>query len=146
MGYQGSFKTIGVGGSLTGEPVDMLIMDDLYKDAASAWSPVIRQNVADWYDTVASTRLHNDSQQLMVFTRWHMEDLAGRLLEQEGEYDPIDNPQGWTLISFPAIQNKPPSELDPRAEGEPLWPERHSLSKLLEIKERTPTVFESMYQ
>ena len=146
VGYQGSFKTIGVGGSLTGEPVDMLIMDDLYKDAASAWSPVIRQNVADWYDTVASTRLHNDSQQLMVFTRWHMEDLAGRLLEQEGEYDPIDNPQGWTLISFPAIQNKPPSKLDPRAEGEPLWPERHSLSKLLEIKERTPTVFESMYQ
>ena len=146
VGYQGSFKTIGVGGSLTGEPVDMLIMDDLYKDAASAWSPVIRQNVADWYDTVASTRLHNDSQQLMVFTRWHMEDLAGRLLEQEGVYDPIDNPQGWMLISFPAIQNKPPSELDPRAEGEPLWPERHSLSKLLEIKERTPTVFESMYQ
>ena len=146
VGYQGSFKTIGVGGSLTGEPVDMLIMDDLYKDAASAWSPVIRQNVADWYDTVASTRLHNDSQQLMVFTRWHMEDLAGRLLEQEGEYHPIDNPQGWMLISFPAIQNKPPNELDPRAEGEPLWPERHSLSKLLEIKERTPTVFESMYQ
>ena len=146
VGCQGSFKTIGVGGSLTGEPVDMLIMDDLYKDAASAWSPVIRQNVADWYDTVASTRLHNDSQQLMVFTRWHMEDLAGRLLEQEGEYDPIENPQGWTLISFPAIQNKPPSELDPRAEGEPLWPERHSLTKLLEIKERTPTVFESMYQ
>ena len=146
VGYQGSFKTIGIGGSLTGEPVDMLIMDDLYKDAASAWSPVIRQNVADWYDTVASTRLHNDSQQLMVFTRWHMEDLAGRLLEQEGVYDPIDNPQGWTLISFPAIQNKPPSKLDPRAEGEPLWPERHSLTKLLEIKERTPTVFESMYQ
>ena len=146
VGYQGSFKTIGVGGSLTGEPVDMLIMDDLYKDAASAWSPVIRQNVADWYDTVASTRLHNDSQQLMVFTRWHMEDLAGRLLEQEGVYDPIENPQGWTLISFPAIQNKPPTELDSRAEGEPLWPERHSLSKLLEIKERTPTVFESMYQ
>ncbi|EJU29271.1 hypothetical protein HMPREF1154_2241, partial [Capnocytophaga sp. CM59] len=42
VGYQGSFKTIGVGGSLTGEPVDMLIMDDLYKDASSAWSPVIR--------------------------------------------------------------------------------------------------------
>ena len=102
VGYQGSFKTIGVGGSLTGEPVDMLIMDDLYKDASSAWSPVIRQNVADWYDTVASTRLHNDSQQLLVFTRWHMEDLAGRLLEQEGVYDPIENPQGWLLVSFPA--------------------------------------------
>ena len=146
VGYQGSFKTIGVGGSLTGEPVDMLIMDDLYKDASSAWSPVIRQNVADWYDTVASTRLHNDSQQLLVFTRWHMEDLAGRLLEQEGVYDPIENPQGWLLVSFPAIQNRPPSEQDPRVEGEPLWPERHSLSKLLEIKGRSPTVFESLYQ
>ena len=146
VGCQGSFKTIGVGGSLTGEPVDMLIMDDLYKDASSAWSPVIRQNVADWYDTVASTRLHNDSQQLLVFTRWHMEDLAGRLLEQEGIYDPIENPQGWLLVSFPAIQNRPPSEQDPRAEGEPLWPERHSLDKLLEIKGRSPTVFESLYQ
>ena len=146
VGYQGSFKTIGVGGSLTGEPVDMLIMDDLYKDASSAWSPVIRQNVADWYDMVASTRLHNDSQQLLVFTRWHMEDLAGRLLEQEGVYDPIENPQGWLLVSFPAIQNRPPSEQDPRAEGEPLWPERHSLAKLLEIKGRSPTVFESLYQ
>ena len=146
VGYQGSFKTIGVGGSLTGEPVDMLIMDDLYKDASSAWSPVIRQNVADWYDTVASTRLHNDSQQLLVFTRWHMEDLAGKLLEQEGVYDPIENPQGWLLVSFPAIQNRPPSEQDPRAEGEPLWPERHSLEKLLEIKGRSPTVFESLYQ
>ena len=146
VGYQGSFKTIGVGGSLTGEPVDMLIMDDLYKDASSAWSPVIRQNVADWYDTVASTRLHNDSQQLLVFTRWHMEDLAGRLLEQEGIYDPIENPQGWLLVSFPAIQNRPPSEQDPRVEGEPLWPERHSLEKLLEIKGRSPTVFESLYQ
>ena len=146
VGYQGSFKTIGVGGSLTGEPVDMLIMDDLYKDASSAWSPVIRQNVADWYDTVASTRLHNDSQQLLVFTRWHMEDLAGRLLEQDGVYDPIENPQGWLLVSFPAIQNRPPSEQDPRVEGEPLWPERHSLEKLLEIKGRSPTVFESLYQ
>ncbi|WP_297976534.1 terminase family protein, partial [uncultured Capnocytophaga sp.] len=146
VGYQGSFKTIGVGGSLTGEPVDMLIMDDLYKDASSAWSPVIRQKVADWYDTVASTRLHNDSQQLLVFTRWHMEDLAGRLLEQEGVYDPIENPQGWLLVSFPAIQNRPPSEQDPRVEGEPLWPERHSLEKLLEIKGRSPTVFESLYQ
>jgi len=146
VGYQGSFKTIGVGGSLTGEPVDMLIMDDLYKDASSAWSPVIRQNVADWYDTVASTRLHNDSQQLLVFTRWHMEDLAGRLLEQEGIYDPIENPQGWLLVSFPAIQNRPPSEQDPRVEGEPLWPERHSLEKLLEIKGRSPMVFESLYQ
>ena len=71
VGRRGSVKTVGVGGPLTGEPVDMLIMDDIYKDAKSAWSPVVREAIEDWYDTVAETRLYNDSQQLIVFTRWH---------------------------------------------------------------------------
>lgn len=146
VGYQGSFKTIGVGGSLTGEPVDILIMDDLYKDAAAAWSPLIRQNIADWYDTVASTRLHNSSQQLLVFTRWHEDDLAGRLLQKEDLYHPTDNPHGWVLLSFPAIKDSPPTPLDPRAQGEVLWPERHNLEKLLQIKQRNGAVFESLYQ
>lgn len=138
VGHRGSFKTLGVGGALTGEPVDVLIMDDLYKDALSAWSPTIRQNIADWYDTVATTRLHNDSQQLLVFTRWHEDDLAGRLLEQEGHYDAQNNPLGWQVISFPAIQNVPPSPEDPREMGAPLWPQRHDLPKLLSLKERNP--------
>ena len=84
VGHRGGFKTVGVGGPLTGEPVDVLIMDDIYKDAKTAWSPVVRAAIEDWYDTVAETRLHNDSQQLIVFTRWHELDLAGRLLEQQG--------------------------------------------------------------
>lgn len=88
VGKRGSVKTVGVGGALTGEPVDVLVMDDIYKDAKTAWSPVIRESVSDWYDTVAETRLHNDSQQLIVFTRWHEDDLAGTLLRQQGEYDP----------------------------------------------------------
>jgi len=146
VGHRGSFKTLGVGGALTGEPVDVLIMDDLYKDALSAWSPTIRQNIADWYDTVATTRLHNDSQQLLVFTRWHEDDLAGRLLEQEGHYDAQNNPLGWQVISFPAIQNVPPSPKDPREIGAPLWPQRHDLPNLLSLKERNPQVFESLYQ
>lgn len=54
---------------MTGEPVDMLIMDDIYKDAKTAWSPVVREAISDWYDTVAETRLHNDSQQLIVNTK-----------------------------------------------------------------------------
>ena len=69
--HRGSLKTVGVGGPLTGDPVDILIMDDIYKDAKSAWSQTVRDSISDWYDTVAETRLHNDSQQLMVFTRWH---------------------------------------------------------------------------
>ena len=76
VGHRGGFKTVGVGGALTGEPVDILIMDDIYKDAKTAWSPIVRESVSDWYDTVAETRLHNDSQQLIVFTRWHEDDLV----------------------------------------------------------------------
>lgn len=144
--HAGGFKTVGVGGALTGDPVDVLIMDDLYKDAKSAWSPVIRENVRDWYDTVAETRLHNESQQLIVFTRWHEDDLAGTLLAQQGEYDAGDNPDGWVVCTYKAIKEGAPTEYDPRQEGEPLWAERHSLHKLQTIRDRNPMVFESLYQ
>lgn len=146
VGHRGGFKTVGVGGPLTGEPVDCLIMDDIYKDAKTAWSPVVRSAIEDWYDTVAETRLHNDSQQLIVFTRWHELDLAGRLLEQQGEYDPEKNPNGWVVVTYQAIKEGTPTEYDPREEGEALWPERHNLNKLESIRSRNPHVFASLYQ
>lgn len=135
VNHTGGFKTVGVGGPLTGEPVDLLIMDDIYKGASDAWSPTCRNAVADWYDTVAETRLHNDSRQLIVFTRWHEKDLAGRLLEIDGELSE-NNPNGWKVCKFPAIDEK----------GAPLWPERHSLEKLERVKLKNPAVFESLYQ
>lgn len=146
VGHHGSFKTVSVGGALTGDPVDVLIMDDIYKDAKSAWSPVVRESVQDWYDTVAETRLHNDSQQLMVFTRWHEDDLGGELLRTQGIYHLTDNPNGWFVIIYQAIKVGKPTEYDLRQEGEPLWGERHSLEKLQAIRKRNPTVFESLYQ
>lgn len=145
-GFNGGFKTVGVGGPLTGDPVDMLIMDDIYKDAKTAWSPTVRDSVEDWYDTVAETRLHNNSQQLIVFTRWHESDLAGHLLEQQGEYDPITNPRGWLVITYQAIKMSKPNEYDPREEGDALWEARHNLEKLESVRERAPHVFESLYQ
>lgn len=145
VGARGGFKTVGVGGALTGEPVDVLIMDDIYKDTKTAWSSTVRDSVDDWYDTVAETRLHNESRQLVVFTRWHEKDLAGRLLQQQGIFSE-ENPSGWVVISYPAIQDKEPTEHDPREIGEPLWPERHSLAKLNSIRERNSHVFASLYQ
>lgn len=146
VGFQGGFKTVGVGGALTGDPVDILIMDDLYKDAKSAWSFTIRESVADWYDTVAETRLHNESQQLIVFTRWHEDDLAGKLLRTQGIYNKTDNANGWVVVTYKAIKEGKPTEYDARQEGVPLWAERHSLEKLKEIRKRNPHVFESLYQ
>lgn len=146
VGHRGGFKTVGVGGPLTGDPVDMLIMDDIYKDAKSAWSSTVRESIEDWYDTVAETRLHNDSQQLIVFTRWHENDLAGRLLQQQGVYDPVTNPNGWVVVVYQAIKVGAPTEYDPRQEGEALWPERHNLEKLEAIRSRNNHVFQSLYQ
>lgn len=146
VGCRGGFKAVGVGGPLTGDPVDMLIMDDLYKDAKSAWSPAVRESVSDWYDTVAETRLHNDSQQLLVFTRWHEDDLAGKLIREQGVYDASTNPTGWVVVIYQAIKVGAPTEYDPRNEGEALWPERQGLEKLEAVRERAPHVFDSLYQ
>lgn len=145
VGHRGGFKTVGVGGALTGEPVDTLIMDDIYKDAKTAWSPTVRENVDDWYDTVAETRLHNNSQQLIVFTRWHENDLAGRLLAQQGRLSP-DNTNGWEVVIYQAIKMDEPTEYDPRKFGEALWPERHNIEKLEAIRVRNSHVFQSLYQ
>ncbi len=138
INHTGGFKTVGIGGSLTGDPVDILIMDDLYKDAKNAWSPVVREAVSEWYDTTADTRLHNDSQQLIVYTRWHHEDLAGELLRKE--------PDNWEVLIFPALKVGEPTELDLREPDAALWPEKHSEKELKRKRNRNPHSFESLYQ
>ena len=83
VGHAGSLRVVGRGGSLTSKTADVIILDDLYKDAQEANSPVIREGAWDWYTKVVLTRLHNDSQQLIVFTRWHPEDIIGRIMDSE---------------------------------------------------------------
>lgn len=138
VGGVGSVKTVGVGGPLTGEPVDILIMDDIYKDWSEAQSDVIRASKQDWYDSVADTRLHNGSQQLLVFTRWHEYDLAGYLLSKE--------PEEWEVILYQALKVGDPTEDDPREHGEALYPEKHSAEKLEATRKRNEHNFEGLYQ
>jgi predicted phage terminase large subunit-like protein len=153
VGHEGSLKMVGYQGGLTGDPVDVLIMDDLYKDWKEANSPTIRQNVIDWYDTVADTRLHNDSQQLIVFTRWHEEDLVGYLERKEEVIDITDfeqlkdaDPSKWYKINFQAIKESEKTPIDFRDEGQALWPARHSLKKLNKTRSRDPIKFDSLHQ
>lgn len=138
VGHEGAIKTVGVDGSLTGDPVDILIMDDLYKNWMEAQSDTVRANVQDWYDSVADTRLHNDSQQLIVFTRWHEYDLAGYLLDKE--------PDQWDVFLYPALKIGPPTIDDPRQPAEALYPEKHNVEKLNNTKKRNEHNFESLYQ
>lgn len=151
--HDGGLLSVGREGSLTGNRVDCFILDDLYKDAMEANSPLIRENCWEWYTSVVKTRMHNDSRELIVFTRWHEDDLIGTLrahercvdltcwadLERVGRED-------WLCINMEALKTGAPTEIDPRQEGEALWEERQSRA-LLEGKRRLDAVrFECMYQ
>lgn len=134
--HRGFVKTVGVGGSLTGTPVDIGIIDDPFKDREEAMSIRIRDKVYSWYTDVFSTRLHNGSQQLIIMTRWDQDDLAGRILATESD---------WEVITYQAIKERI-TEGDPRSLGEALWPEKHSLERLLHIRDTSPFTFNSLYQ
>ena len=151
--HEGGLLSVGREGSLTGNRVDCFILDDLYKDAMEANSPLIRENCWEWYASVVRTRMHNDSQELIVFTRWHEEDLIGSLKALEPcvelrEWADIERVAagGWLHLNFEAIKTGAPTEIDPREAGEALWHERQSV-ELLETKRRLdPMRFEAMYQ
>lgn len=136
IGKKGFVKTVGVGGSLTGTPVDIGIIDDPFKDREEAMSTRIREKVYSWYTDVFKTRLHNESKQLLVMTRWDEDDLAGRILKTEND---------WEVLTYQAIKERDTPN-DPRNIGQPLWPEKHSLERILSIKETSPFTFSSLYQ
>lgn len=140
VGYKGFYKSVGVGGSLTGTPVDIAIIDDPVKDALEAYSATYRERIWEWYTSVLVTRLHNKSRQLFIMTRWHEDDLAGRILEREADK--------WTVLSIPAIRERldDGNASDPRNVGEALWEERHSLKRLRQAEGRSPRTFAALYQ
>ena len=151
--HSGDLVAVGREGSLTGNPVDVFILDDLYKDAMEANSPTIRDNCWDWYCSVVRTREHNASQELIVFTRWHKEDVIGRLMGRERvvelhSWEQLDTlgQSDWLLLNLEALKSTPATELDSRAIGEALWPERHSASLLAEKRRLDALQFEAMYQ
>jgi predicted phage terminase large subunit-like protein len=156
VGHRGGLKAVGRGGQLTGDPVDVMIMDDLYKDMKEGNSPIIRAGVIEWLDGVVDQRLHNDSQQLMTFTRWHEDDAIGYIEANENVvtvgsiqeiYDAIaKDPDVWIKVNFEAIKESEPTELDPRERGTALWEERHGIKKHLRKRARNKLVFECMNQ
>ena len=152
VGHDGGLLSVGREGSLTGNRVDCFILDDLYKDAMEANSPIVRENCWEWYTSVVKTRMHNTSQELIVFTRWHEEDLIGSLRQMEHvvdmtSWDDVERVgDGWLHLNFEAIKTGEKSEIDPREAGEALWPERQSVALLEQKRRLDPVRFEAMYQ
>jgi predicted phage terminase large subunit-like protein len=132
----GSYLAVGRGGSITGRGASLLVIDDPLKDHEEAQSETVRRDVYDFFTSVACTRLAPGGRIVIIQTRWHENDLAGRLLREHGER--------WKLLSLSAI-----AEVDDgyRKEGEPLWPEWFSLDELERKRaEIGPKAWTSLYQ
>lgn len=125
----GVYVAAGVGGALTGRGAHLALIDDPIKDRQDADSITIRENVWDWYRSVLRTRLMPDGAIVLVLTRWHPDDLAGRLIaEMEA-----GTGEQWEILSLPALADSP---LDPlgRSEGEALWPDAFGKEALAQIE------------
>ncbi len=108
-GHEGGVYTAGIGGALTGRPVDLLIIDDPIKDREQADSQVYRDRAWDWWTDSGSTRLAPGAPVVLILTRWHHDDLAGRLLAAE-------DGALWRVVNIPAQADHRPE----RGESDPL--------------------------
>jgi predicted phage terminase large subunit-like protein len=122
---RGTYFAAGVRGPITGRRADLAIIDDPVKSYAEADSPTFRENVWNWFRADLMTRLKPGGRIVLIMTRWHEDDLGGRLLAQ--------NPGEWRLLRLPALAEAD----DPlgRAEGAPLWPDWEDAAALARKRE-----------
>lgn len=161
-GGQAAF--VGRGGSGTGKPADIFIVDDPLKDDQEAQSDATREQVWNWFNKVAMTRCHSKSAIVIVHTRWHQDDLIGRLCdpdhpERDKKYKGIA--QRWKYINLPAVVDDPKLAkalgltLEPPTNpfvvsmfgAKPMssiWPARKSLEFLAEAKQLDPAGFSAL--
>ncbi len=136
--HNGVMVTAGIGGALTGKGADLLLLDDVVKNAEEAASDTIRRKHVDWWQSTASTRLQPGGAVVLVMTRWNEADLAGYLLSEQ--------PGRWTVLNLPAIAE---SDDDPlgRTEGQALCPELYDEAALEEIRRQVGSYyFAALYQ
>jgi hypothetical protein len=140
----GGMTTAGVGGPITGKGADLFIVDDPYKGREDADSLIMRRRIWNWWQAVVATRLEPGGVVVLIQTRWHEDDLAGRLIAD-----------GWPAIRLPATADG----LDPlgreweagdaldRELGEALWPDRYDLDALIAKRQEVGDyVYSALYQ
>lgn len=131
----GFVSSSGTRGSLTGDGADLLIIDDPYKNHIEAYSATIRESIWDWFKSTAYTRMQPDGRIIIIHTRWHYDDLIGKL---------INDPE-WEYLRLPAIAEE--NDILNRKIGDPLWSEKYGISELTNIKETIGSFwFSAMYQ
>lgn len=136
---------VGRGGSATGRGGDILIIDDPLKDRAEANSQTTRDELWDWFNDTISTRLMSDTGAIIIIqTRWHEDDLVGRLTDPTNPYYSKTEAANWKIINIPAIAED--NDVLGRKRGEALWPERFGVDFLEAFRSRNPVGFSALYQ
>jgi predicted phage terminase large subunit-like protein len=136
---------VGRGGSITGRGGDVLVVDDPIKDSVEAQSPTLRETLWSWFTQVFMTRLMTEkSKVVIVTTRWHEDDLVGRLTDPSNPHYTQEECSKWKIINLPAFAR----ENDPlkRKEGAVLWPERFNTEFLEAQRNLDPRGFSALYQ
>jgi predicted phage terminase large subunit-like protein len=119
----GKLIATGVGGPITGKGAKLLIIDDPVKNREEAESPVIRQKIWDWFTSTALTRVEPGGSVVVCHTRWHDDDLIGRIKSEFGSHGE------WVHISFPAVDERT-DEVTGETRRKALWPSRWPLAEL----------------
>lgn len=133
----GSVIAVGTGGAFIGRGADILFVDDFIKDHKEAHSHLSREFTWNWFTTTAMTRLEPNASVVIVATRWHEDDLIGRLLDRF--------PGVWEYIRIPAIAEE--GDILGRNAGEALFPQRYNIQYLLQWRKILGTkMFDAMYQ
>lgn len=133
--HGGEYTAVGVGGSVTGRRGDLIVIDDPVRSRADADSERVRGTTWEWWTNDLLTRLKPHGRIVVIMTRWHEDDLAGRLLERE--------PQRWKVIKLPMIAG----DNDPlgRQPGERLWREWFT-DEMVKQAQKDPRSWISLYQ
>jgi predicted phage terminase large subunit-like protein len=127
--HGGTYVAAGVGTAVTGRGADIALIDDPFKDREEADSERRRQLVWDWYRSTLYTRLMPGGAVILICTRWHEADIAGMLLEHEGDQ--------WDVLSLPALH----------PDRGALWPEWYDEAALNRIKDTIgPREWSALYQ
>lgn len=141
----GRFKAAGVGVGITGMGARFAVIDDPFKDRKQAESETVRETVWEWFTSAFLTRLTPDARVIVMHTRWHEDDLVGRIQArlEAGDSDELGG-LTWRVLNLPAFAEE--DDLLGRPEGAALWPERYDARRLEGIRDANPYDFAALYQ
>ena len=148
----GFLKAAGMDSGVTGTTATGIIIDDPFKGRNEANSKNQRDKIWKTYSDDFQTRLSNNSFQLMLFTRWHQDDLAGRILDPNNENYDEEEAKEWTVVVFSALKEHEKAiecsedVKDTRELDDALWESRHSKAKYVKRRRINPTGFASLDQ